>query len=106
VTVAIGAGSERRGEQRVSNPHLWEGTLFYLTALALEDPDALLRYEEVLPESQVPAPFTRPLRRPEPTRDEEATECGCDLAHPAPPDEAIPVAVAAFALLARRRRRG
>ncbi|HJL19963.1 MAG TPA: hypothetical protein RMH99_30140 [Sandaracinaceae bacterium LLY-WYZ-13_1] len=39
--------------QRVANPHLWEGALFYLTAMAMEDPDALLAYDEVLPEARV-----------------------------------------------------
>ena len=33
----------RFADQRVATPHLWEGGLFYLTALALEDPAALLR---------------------------------------------------------------
>jgi hypothetical protein len=39
--------------QRVANPHLWEGVLFYLTAMAMEDPDALLVYDEVLPEARL-----------------------------------------------------
>jgi len=56
VMVTIGEGDDARASQRVSTPHLWEGALFYLTALALDDPAALLRYEEVLPASRVPPP--------------------------------------------------
>jgi hypothetical protein len=60
VTVAVDDGmGGRRASQRVSNPHLWEGTLFYLSLMAMEDPDALLRDDLVLPPSRVPAPFTR-----------------------------------------------
>lgn len=32
-----------QADQRVATPHLWEGTLFYLTAMALHDPTALQR---------------------------------------------------------------
>ena len=39
--------------QRVANPHLWEGVLFYLSAMALEDPDALMAYDAVLPEAEL-----------------------------------------------------
>jgi MYXO-CTERM domain-containing protein len=39
----------RRPEQRTATPHLWEGTLFYLSAMALEDAGALLRYDDALP---------------------------------------------------------
>jgi MYXO-CTERM domain-containing protein len=53
VTVTTRDGGVARADQRVSTPHLWEGTLFYLTAMALEDPDALLRYEDALPRSRV-----------------------------------------------------
>ena len=42
-------GGTRHPEQRTATPHLWEGTLFYLTAMAVEDANALLRYDEVLP---------------------------------------------------------
>ena len=55
VMVSLGPEGDRRASQRVSTPHLWEGTLFYLTAMALEDPDSFFRYEDVLPPSQVPA---------------------------------------------------
>ena len=49
--------------QRVANPHLWEGVLFYLSAMALEDPDALMAYDAVLPEVELapPAPATPPV---------------------------------------------
>lgn len=42
-----------RASQRVATPHLWEGILFYLTAMAMERPDALTEYDRVLPESRV-----------------------------------------------------
>jgi len=48
-------GGARRASQRVANPHLWEGTLFYLTAMATEDPDALLAYDSVLPAADLDA---------------------------------------------------
>jgi MYXO-CTERM domain-containing protein len=43
-----------RAEQRVSTPHLWEGVLFYLTAMALEAPERILRYDAVLPALEAP----------------------------------------------------
>ncbi len=99
VTVAVGTGSMRHGEQRVSNPHLWEGTLFYLTALALEDPQALLAYEDVLPASRVPAPFTRPAPP------FEMPSESCDAARISPLDPAIAASLALVLFWARRRRR-
>jgi len=58
VIVVVEEDGERRADQRVSTPHLWESTLFYLTAIAAEDPSALLAYDKVLPRSRVlyPAP--------------------------------------------------
>jgi hypothetical protein len=53
VMVVDNDGTEPRADQRVANPHLWEGALYYLTALAVEDPEAIRRYEQVLPQSQV-----------------------------------------------------
>ncbi|MBW2523467.1 MAG: hypothetical protein JRI23_04805 [Deltaproteobacteria bacterium] len=53
VMVTVEDGGERRADQRVSTPHLWEGTLFYLTAMAAEDPAGFLRYDAVLPPSRV-----------------------------------------------------
>jgi hypothetical protein len=54
VMVVVEDAQGRHASQRVSTPHLWEGILFYLTAMALEDPAAFDRYEAVLPASQVP----------------------------------------------------
>ncbi|MFW5924951.1 MAG: MYXO-CTERM sorting domain-containing protein [Myxococcota bacterium] len=56
VMVVVDDDGTPRADQRTANPHLWEGTLFYLTALALEDPAALTKYDEVLPPSRVTAP--------------------------------------------------
>jgi hypothetical protein len=42
--------------QRVATPHLWEGILFYLTAMALDAPQRFDQQEVVLPPSQVPPP--------------------------------------------------
>ncbi len=42
-----------RASQRVATPHLWEGILFYLTAMALEEPAAFTAYDRVLPQSRV-----------------------------------------------------
>ncbi len=53
VMVVVDRNGERVPEQRVSTPHLWEGTLFYLTALAAEDPAALIAYDAQLPPSRV-----------------------------------------------------
>ncbi len=39
--------------QRVATPHLWEGILFYLTAMALDDPSAFDRYQQALPPSRI-----------------------------------------------------
>lgn len=64
VMVVVEEEGMRRADQRVSTPHLWEGTLFYLTAMALEDPSLLVRYDDVLPPSRVPAPFTRDTPAP------------------------------------------
>ncbi len=54
VMVVVEDTDGRHASQRVATPHLWEGILFYLTAMALEDPGAFDRYEAVLPASQVP----------------------------------------------------
>ena len=44
----------RHASQRVATPHLWEGILFYLTAMALEDPGPSIATMPCLPASQVP----------------------------------------------------
>ncbi len=53
VMVVVERDGETFAEQRVSTPHLWEGALFFLTAAAAEDPQALTRYDAVLPASRV-----------------------------------------------------
>ena len=77
----------------MSTPHLWEGTLFYLTALALEDPDALLRYDDALPESRVGS-----------SGGAAGGACGCTA--PGRPESRTPFALIAIllAVLARVRR--
>lgn len=52
VMVVVEQEGARVAQQRVSTPHLWEGTLFYLTALAAESPEALTAYEAQLPPSR------------------------------------------------------
>ncbi|MCZ7685123.1 MAG: hypothetical protein M5U28_42675 [Sandaracinaceae bacterium] len=69
VTVVVSDGRTARADQRVATPHLWEGALFFLTAMAAERPEALLRYDEVLPPSRVPEPFARSAV--------DAGGCGC-----------------------------
>ncbi|MAD61332.1 MAG: hypothetical protein CMH49_07465 [Myxococcales bacterium] len=48
---------QKRARQQVSTPHLWEGTLYYLTAMALESPERFFAYESILP----PASFLDPI---------------------------------------------
>jgi hypothetical protein len=54
VVVVVDNATGRHASQRVATPHLWEGILFYLTAMAIDDPHAFDRYEAVLPASLVP----------------------------------------------------
>jgi hypothetical protein len=75
VMVVVDDGDGERPDQRVSTPHLWEGALFYLTAMAAEDPGALTRYDKVLPASRVVP------------RDKKQAGCGC---HQADPDPGLP----------------
>jgi hypothetical protein len=96
MVVAEDESGGRRPDQRVSNPHLWEGTLFYLTAMALEDPAALLRYDEVLPPAELgPAPAPAP---------EPAGGCGCRMAPPRRGLHDLALVGAALALFGRRLR--
>jgi hypothetical protein len=53
MVVVRNAGDTPRASQRVATPHLWEGVLFYLTSMAVEQPDAFLAYDRVLPRSTV-----------------------------------------------------
>ena len=48
---------QKKAHQQVSTPHLWEGTLYYLTAMALEAPERFFAYENLLP----PASFLDPI---------------------------------------------
>lgn len=53
MVVVRDADGRARASQRVATPHLWEGILFYLTAMAMEDPDVFTAYDRVLPKSRV-----------------------------------------------------
>lgn len=98
VMVVVDEGGSTVADQRVSTPHLWEGTLYYLTALATESPEALLAYDAVLPPSQVLA-----ASEDVPPPDEG---CGCRFVgegDAAPSPVAWPLLVVALGLLWRRR---
>jgi len=86
--------------QRTATPHLWEGSLFALTAYAAEDPGALLAYEDVLPESRVPAATVPVPDALLPPGDDEGG-CGCATNSTGAGGLAILLAVGAF--IARRR---
>lgn len=49
-----GDGHADRFSSRVATPHLWEGALVYLTAMAFYEPERFDRQDEVLPEVTVP----------------------------------------------------
>jgi MYXO-CTERM domain-containing protein len=49
-------GRSTRLENRVSQPHLWEATLFYLTAMAMSDPMRFDPTQRALPDARIPAP--------------------------------------------------
>ncbi len=94
VTVPVTQGGDcktncRHADQRVATPHLWEGTLFYLTTLALEDPAAL----------QKESPATVAVATPA-----AAAQGGCEAARSgAVPDLSLVFLVAVLGLLARRK---
>lgn len=97
VMVVIDEGGTPRADQRVANPHLWEGALFYLTAMALEDPAALTKYDDVLPASQVPPP---------PRAGGGDDGCGCHVAGASAPSAPVGAGVLGLlvmAVLAHRR---
>ena len=50
-----GDGRPDTFDTRVSNPHLWAGTLIYITAMALHDPALFDAHLEVLPDLQEPS---------------------------------------------------
>ncbi len=100
VMLVVGSGATKHAEQRVSTPHLWEGALFYLTSMALEDPAALTKYDEVLPPSRVPAPGALAAAG--------SGGCGCVVAGGArggSPVAPLALGVALTLLAATRRRR-
>jgi len=95
VIVVVDDGDGPRAEQRVATHHLWESSLFYLTALAVEDPESLLRYDQVLPASRVPTPGS-------------GGGCGCRAGGSgsdprAPLDAGLVAVVCLLGLIARRR---
>jgi hypothetical protein len=53
-TVTVQTAQGAMPSQRVATPHLWEGALFYLSAMALEDASLLQRHDEILPVAQIP----------------------------------------------------
>ena len=61
VHIRDGAGRSIRLENRVSQPHLWEATLFYLSAMAMSDPTRFDPSQRALPASMIPPPGTVPL---------------------------------------------
>ncbi len=61
VTLRDADGGVIRRENRVSIPHLWEGTLFAMTALAMSHPERFDVDRRVLPQNQTPAPGTVPF---------------------------------------------
>jgi hypothetical protein len=56
VYINVGTSTAPVFDQRTSNPHLWEGTLTYLAAMALEHPERFERDRMNLPAAQTPAP--------------------------------------------------
>lgn len=107
-------------ENRVSIPHLWEATLFYLSAMALSAPDRFDLDRRLLPANLTPPPGTVPL--PSPAADAGAMDagatptppgddgCGCRVPAPSGPSSARLGWLVALATLtatrARRPRRG
>ncbi|MEE2788053.1 MAG: glycoside hydrolase family 15 protein [Myxococcota bacterium] len=55
MTVVTDQQGVRRARQQVSTPHLWEGILFYLTVMALDEPEALTAFDAILPPSTLAA---------------------------------------------------
>ncbi|MBI5513414.1 MAG: hypothetical protein HY909_06565 [Deltaproteobacteria bacterium] len=64
VTIRDPSGAVVRRENRVSVPHLWEGALFYLSAMALARPDRFAPELSVFPANETPAPGTVGFRPP------------------------------------------
>ncbi len=64
VTLRNPDGSVRARENRVSIPHIWEATLFYLTAMAMSHPERFELERTNLPANRTPAPGTVPFVPP------------------------------------------
>ncbi len=95
---SLGPNGTVTWSNRVDTPHVWEGVLFYLSAMALTDPRAF-----DLEDQELPLPSSDP--EPTMTTPRSSAGCGCGLAEG--PDAAL-VSVPALALAAwaaRRRRR-
>ena len=60
VMVPVGVGAAMAADQRVATPHVWEGTLFYLTAMALHAPAELQKDQQLFE----PAPAAPPKKTP------------------------------------------
>jgi hypothetical protein len=82
---------------RVAPPHVWEGMLFYLSAMALTSPDRF--------DLQVAAFPPPPVPMPTPVMPESSTGCGCRFASPDGAGSALALAALALAFTARRGRR-
>lgn len=67
ITLRDADGGVTARENRVSIPHLWEATLFYLTTMALSEPTRFDFDRRALPAAMTPPPGTVPL--PEPMAD-------------------------------------
>ena len=67
ITLRDADGGVTARENRVSIPHLWEATLFYLTTMALSEPERFDFDRRALPAAMTPPPGTVPL--PEPMAD-------------------------------------
>ncbi|MDO9019341.1 MAG: MYXO-CTERM sorting domain-containing protein [Deltaproteobacteria bacterium] len=67
ITLRDADGGVIARENRVSTPHLWEATLFYLATMALSEPERFDFDRRALPPAMIPPPGTVPL--PEPMAD-------------------------------------
>jgi MYXO-CTERM domain-containing protein len=122
VTVRDARGAVLRRENRVSVPHLWEGALFYLSAMALSHPERFAPELSVFPANETPAPGTVGFRPPPDggRPDGALVDVGMDAGLLTPPRASgcgcrapagggatgLGLALAALATGAARRRRG
>lgn len=111
VHVRDSSGRSTRLENRVSIPHLWEATLFYLSAMAMSDPARFDATQRALPDARIPPPGTgmdAGLDADASTapRTPVSDGCGCRAAGSARSGSLLPLALAALAAGRRRRRLG